>query len=260
VAVASLAFARPGAAVQDSPPALDRVAVEEHLMEQISGDLTFRDSRGDVVRLADYFDDGRPLVLVLAYYRCRMLCGLVLPQLAERLDAIRRNPGQDYRVLTVSIDPREGPEDASRKRAAVLHHFSQALPEDAWRFTVGSEANIRTLAAQVGFSYRYDASTDQFAHPSVIFVLTPEGKVSGYLDGLGYEAADLESAIDEAAAGRSGSSLTAFVLNCFHFNPALRRYGGAIAAFLRGGAALILVGVLGGVGYLWRRERRKAVA
>src|SRR5687767_3806777 len=173
------------AAGDDIPAPLDEVRIEQRLGSQLSGDLVFRDERGQPVRLGTYFGD-KPVVLVLAYFRCPRLCSLVLQGLVDSSNRMSLAAGRDYQVLVVSFDHREGPAIASARKQVLLEQLARPGEGAGWAFLTGKQAAIKKLAAEVGFRYVYDSSRDEFRHASAIMLLTPEGKVARYLFGVDY--------------------------------------------------------------------------
>jgi protein SCO1 len=171
-------------------------------------------------------------VLTLAYFRCPMLCSLVLKGITKSMSESRLSLGEDYEALTVSIDPRDTPETASQWRKRYLDQLGR--PGTApWHYLTGPEAQVRKLADAVGFGYAYDAATDQYAHSAVALVISPKGTVSRYLYGVDFAAMDLRLALLEAAQGKVGISLEKVILSCFKYDPATRRYGFYVFGFLR---------------------------
>jgi protein SCO1/2 len=234
---------------------LNSVGIDQRLGAQVPLDLEFRDEQGQTVRLADLMH-GRPVVLSLVYYRCPMLCGEVLNGLLKSSQAVPFVIGQDYDVLTVSFDPQETPALARDKKAAFVKRYRRPGAEQGWHFLVGDQAPIEQLAASVGFRYRYDEPSNQFAHGAGIVVLTPEGQVSRYFYGIDYPPTNLRLALVESAAGKIGSPVDQFLLLCFHYDPATGRYGLAIARLLKwsGCATLLVLGTY--LLLMYRRERR----
>jgi protein SCO1/2 len=240
-----------------SRPAVQQVDIDEHLGAALPLDLPFVDQNGRPVRLGDYFHDGKPVVLVLAYFRCPMLCDLVLHGVLHSLTKQHLVLGRDYRALTVSIDPKDTPAAAARKQEGMLQGLDMPEKTAAWPFLTGAQPNIAALAARVGFQYAYDPKTDQYAHPACAFVITPEGRISRYLYGVKFRPLDVRLALDEAAHGKIGGIVDRVLLCCFRYDPATRRYGWYVKGVLRGGATLTLLIVGGALGILWRRERRR---
>lgn len=242
------------------PPAAREADIEERLGQMVRKDLAFTDMEGRRTRLADHLEGDKPLVLVLAYYRCPTLCDAVLRGVVDALGELSLRPGEDYRALTVSFDPRDRPEAAKAKRERALSALGRARgaapPQSFFPFLVGEEPEIRALADDLGFRYGYDRATDQYAHPAAIFVLTPEGRISRYLYGVEYPALDLRLSLLQASEGRVGGIADRILMTCYRYDPALRRYGPTIAGFFRLGGVAILVSVTGLLAAIWRRDRK----
>jgi protein SCO1/2 len=186
-----------------------------------------------------------------------MLCTLILNGLLRSLRALSFTAGREFIVLTVSFDPREGPELAAAKKRAYVRSYGRSEAERGWHFLTGEETAIRRLTEAVGFRYAFDAETGQFAHASGIMVLTPQGRVARYFYGIEYAPRDLRLGLVEAAQGKIGSPVDQLLLYCYHYDPKTGRYSMLIMNVLRlAGAATVLA--LGGFMLaMFRRERRK---
>jgi protein SCO1/2 len=238
------------------PTILQGVKFEQRLGEQVPLDLLFHDETGRAVRLNDFFG-AKPVVLVLAYYRCPRLCTEVLNGLEDglsQLDAF--NIGREFNVLTVSFDPRETPELAAAKKISYVQKYGRPGAADGWHFLTGDETSIKRLTEAVGFHYNYDPRTDQFAHASGIMVLTSQGKLARYFFGIRYSPRDLRLGLVEASGGKIGSAVDQFLLACFQNDPTTGQYTLAILKFVRLAGAVTLVGLAFFLYKLWRGERR----
>jgi protein SCO1/2 len=235
-------------------PILEKVKIEHKLNTQVPLDLPFRDERGDAVSLGDFFQ-GKPVVLILAYYRCPMLCNQVLNGVVDSLQGISFDPGKEFHVVVVSFDAREQPPLAAAKKATYVEHYGRPDTDDGWHFLTGDQQAIDRLTQAVGFPYIYDSARDQFAHDSGIMILSPEGRVSSYLYGVVYPSRDLRLALVEASARRIASPIDHVMLLCFHYDPATGRYSASVLAIIRlAGAVTVLI--LGSfLIRAWRRER-----
>jgi protein SCO1/2 len=239
------------------PKELGEVGVTEHLNDKVDLNLTFIGEDGYPHALKEYFHAGRPVVLNLVYYTCKMLCNIVLNAQVQSLRKIAWTPGEQYEIVTVSIDPAENFQMAREKKASYLESFGRPAP--GWHFLADNGGNVAKLARQVGFGYKFDQGTQQYAHPAVIFVLTPDGKVSRYLYGVQFKPLDLRLALAEASQGRSGVS-ERILLFCFHYDPAAKGYVPMAENIMRAGGGLTLL-VFGFFLYgFWRRERTRAGA
>ena len=245
--------------VDAGPAALAEVGVEEHFDAQVPIDLEFRNSNGEKVRLSDYFDSEKPVILTLNYYRCPMLCGLQLNGFLNGLKDLQWTPGERFEIVTISIDPLETPELAKEKKANYLKQLAQDGAGKGWHFLTGGEPNIKAVAESVGFNYTYDEETAQYAHAAALMVLTPDGRVARYLYGIEYPKSDLRLALVEASEGKIGSPFDQLLLYCFHYDPTGRRYSPVAMNIMRvgGGATVLILGA--GLGLLWIRDikRRK---
>jgi len=245
-----------GRAAWNSTQIAERAQFEQKLGSQVPFNLTFQDETGRTVKLSDYFGK-KPVVLNLVYYRCPSLCTEVLNGLVRALRTPRMFVvGNEFNVVTLSINPREKPELAKKK--AMLYRTRYDKPSadaQSWPFLTGDEESIRAVAEAVGFGYAYDPSIDQFAHSSGLVVLTPQGKASRYLYGVEYSPKDLRLALSEASQGKIGGLSEKILLYCYQYDPATGRYGVAIMRVLRvaSAASLLALGVF--VWMMFRREK-----
>jgi protein SCO1/2 len=252
-----LASPPPAPAPVRSPEA-NEIDVDEQLGEPLELSLTFKDQNGADVTLADYVDGERPVLLTMNYYRCPVLCNIQLNGLTEALGRMDWTPGDaNFRVVTVSIDPREGPELAAQKRASHLEALGKGDDVD-WAFLTGDAAQIRLLAAQVGIGYAYDSEQDQYAHPPVVMFLSPDGKIMRYVYGLVYEPRDLKFGLIEAGQGRVGSTVDKLILSCFHYDSSIGKYGPFAFGIMRIGGLLTVIGIGIFLAVSWRHDRRRA--
>jgi protein SCO1/2 len=234
------------------PPALKEVGLDQKLNAQLPLDATFRDEAGRTVQLREYFKGERPVILSLVFYECPMLCNQILNGLLSMMKGMSLKVGQDYEVVTVSFDAREGPELARRKKDGYVRSLNRPGAEEGWHFLTGDEANIKRVTEAVGFRYNYDAQTDQFAHASGIMVLTPDGHISHYFYGVEYAPRDVRLGLVEASAGRIGSPVDQILLYCYHYDPATGKYSWVINIY-RWGGALTVVGIITLLLFLRRR-------
>ncbi len=240
------------------PPSPDSTNVyfEQRLGAQVPLDLTFTDETGQRVRLGDYLQ-GKPLILSLNYYHCPNLCSLLLQSLAGSLNNVPFDLGDQYRVLTVSIDPRETSVIAAATREQTLIDYTRSTNWDGWHFLTGDDNAIDQLTAAVGFHYAYDATSDEYAHPSGIIILTPEGKVGRYLYGIDYAPNDLRLALVESSQNKIGTLVDQVLLACYHYDPALGRYTALAMDLTRLGSILVVLGLGSLLFVLWRRDLRQ---
>ena len=240
-----------------NPAELEDIDVEEHLGEFIPLDLRFTDDLGNTVSLNDYFNQKKPVILVLAYYECPMLCTLVLNGLTQTVYNLNMQLGDEYKILTVSIDPGESTELAVAKKQSHLRMLNNPENTDGWTFLTGTETNIRKLADAVGFKYYYVEDRDEYAHPAVVMLLSDEGKISRYLYGIEYKTNDLKLGLLEAAEGKVGGTLDKLILYCYNYDPNAKGYVLFASNMMKLGGAVTLILLSGFLGLLWLKDSRK---
>lgn len=238
------------------PPAVQQVSVVEKLGQPIPEGLSFVDSDGKRFVTGDVFHDGKPVVLTLVYFECGMLCSPMMGGLVKALSATGLKLGSDYHALTVSIDPHETTDQAREKKRGYLQSLGYPETDPNWVFATGDKPEIEKLADSVGFGYRYDGASKQYAHDAVVMFLSPEGKVSRYLYGIQFQPQDVKLALVEASHGKVGTSLDRVLLTCFQFDPATRKYGFYIMTFIRAGALLVLFTLASLLIILFRHEKK----
>jgi protein SCO1 len=251
--------------------ATHQVAAEKYIAEIVSEigitppqdakvplDLSLVDADGHHVRLGDLLQT-RPSVLHLVYYECPMLCKLSGDGLLRALPALSLKPGEDFNMLTVSFDPREGPALSKRAREVAIERCGREAVEKGWHFLTGDAESTRRLCEAVGFRYRYDEKTNQFAHASGAFVLTADGTLSRYLSGVEYSPRDLRLALVEASAGKVGTAADQVLLLCYMYDPITGKYGLAIMTAVRTAGVITVAGLgLTILAMLWKERGAKS--
>jgi protein SCO1/2 len=243
-----------GAPAATLPPVLREIGFDQNIGQGVPLDTTFRDETGRTVRLGDYFGR-RPVVMVFAYYDCPMLCTVVVNGLASALAILSLEPHRDFEVVTVSFNPADTPAAAASKKAIYLERYKRPGAAAGWHFLTGDQPSIDRLTGAAGFRYAWDEGTRQFAHPSGIVVLTPEGRLARYLFGIEYGPRDLRFALVEASSGRVGSKVDALLLYCYHYDPMTGRYGLVIMRVIRLAGAATVVALATFIVAMVRRER-----
>jgi protein SCO1/2 len=239
------------------PKQLEGVGITEHLNTQIPLDLEFTDESGATVRLGDYFQGHRPVILNLVYYSCPMLCTLVLNGVTDAMKQLKWQLGDQYENVTVSIDPSETPTLAASKKETYLGSYGRGGAGGGWHFLTGKQENITALAQAVGFNYRYDPATRQFYHTAATFICTPDGRVSRYLYGVEYDEQTMRLALLEASSGKIGNTIDKLILYCCQYDPGTGRYTPIAFNIMRlmGGLTALAVGGL--ILVLWLRDRAR---
>jgi protein SCO1/2 len=247
----------PGIVSTALPAALREIGFDQNIDQRVPLDTTFRDEAGATVRLGDYFRT-KPVVMVFAYYDCPMLCTQVINGLSSALGVMSLNPGKDFEIVTVSFNPHDTPASATAKKAVYLERYKRPGAAAGWHFLTGDQPQIDRLTKAAGFRYAWDAETKQYAHPSGVIVLTPDGRLSKYLFGIEYGPRDLRLGIVEASAGKIGTPVDALLLYCYHYDPMTGRYGLVIMRVIRMAGAATVVAIGAFIVVMVRRERRLA--
>lgn len=239
------------------PLGLEGVGITEHLNEKIPLDLKFVDEDGRDVLLSDYFEGDKPVILTLNYYRCPMLCTLQLNGLIHALQELKWMPGQEFEVVTVSIDPTETPNLALAKKKNYMREYGKAGAGSGWHFLTGKNDNIKPLAEAVGFAYKWNPARKEWAHDAAFFVITPDGVVSRYLYGIEFEPKQVRLALLEASQGKIGTTFDRIILSCYVYDPNAEGYVLQAWSIMRWGGILTVI-VLGVVLLaFWIRELRR---
>ncbi len=225
------------------PELLRDVGIDQRLGNAVPLDLEFRDEHGAAVRFGQYFE-GKPVILALVYYQCPMLCTEVTNGLLNTLKQVSLDAGTQFNVLVVSIDPHDTPVEADAKQLLYASLYGRHGSAAGWHFLTGKDPQIHALAQSVGFRYAYDAASGQYAHPSAVMILTPDGRVSRYFYGISYPPRDVRLGLVEASSNQIGSPVDEVLLYCYHYDPATGKYGIVISNVLRA-AGLLTILVLG---------------
>ena len=213
------------AAAQDPPAGiLNEIGVDQKLDATVPLNLRFRDESGAEVELGSLFR-GKPVILSLVYYECPMLCSMTLNGLVKSMRPLTFEPGADFDVVTVSFDPRETPQIAAAKKAAYVKDLDRRGAEKGWHFLTGSQDAIQQLTNSVGYRFKWDDQTEQWAHVSAIMVLTPDGRVSQYLYGIEFSPRDLRLSLVQASGNKIGTVVDQVLLYCYHYKPETGKYG-----------------------------------
>jgi len=233
------------------------VRIEQRLQAQIPLDAPFVDETGRPVTLGAYFGT-KPVLLNMIFYRCAGVCTLELDGLVKAFRKMDLRPGKDFEVVTVSIDPKEGPELAIDKQESYIAELGRPEAKNGWHFLTGPRESITRLAQAVGFHYKHNPKDNSFAHSAALMVSTPEGKLSRYFYGANYNPRDLGLAVVEASEGKIGSPAQEVFLLLCHFDPVTGRYGLAITRLLQVFGVLTVVVLVGSLTLMSVRSSRAA--
>ena len=255
-AVACVATAAVGQINSGVPKELEGIDIVERLDNSLPLNARFVDDSGKPVELGQYFTGKKPVLLQLGYNRCPMLCNLVLNGTFDGLKGVDWTPGQEFELISVSIDPTEGPALAKAKKESYLAEFERPGAGVGVHFLTGDELMSKAVADSVGFKFRRQ-DNGEYSHAAVLVLIKPDGKISRYMYGTKFEPKDLRFALLEASEGRIGSALDKFILWCHMYDPNARGYVLQARRVMSLGGAVTLVVLAVGLGLFWRAELKK---
>jgi protein SCO1/2 len=236
------------------PSILDNVGLDQRLNQQVPFNLVFNDEHGQAIQLQQYFGQ-KPVILMLVYYQCPMLCTQVLSGFTGAMLGIRKfDIGREFNVITVSIDPRDKPSDAVAMKDRYIKRYRRPTAAEGWHFLTGQKDQIDALAQAVGFRYAWDPEIQQYAHASGIMLLTPQGRIAQYYYGIEYAPRDIQLGLVEASKGKIGNVVDQVLLYCYHYDPRQGRYGAAIFNVLRLSALATVLALGGFMLVMFRRD------
>ena len=247
------------------PPKMARdtagVDIVEHRGDTLPLDAVFTDSTGQEVKLGDYFNKGRPVILQLGYLSCPMICDVISKNIIDSVKTLDLSIGSDYDVLYVSINPMDQWPLAQAKKRNYVEELGKPGGATGWNFLVGQETNIKRLADAVGFKYHKVEGRQEFAHPPMIAILTADGKISRYFYGWQYPSSLLRTGLVEAGKGKIGGYVEQLLIStCYHYDDYSGKYTFAYMNLMKAGGGLTVLIVLSVLGRLWIRDWRAARA
>lgn len=243
--------------MEKAPKSIESLDVIEHLDTQLPVELGFQDSDGKQVKLSDYFKKDRPVILSMNYSNCPMLCSLQLTALVRGLRDLEWSADQEFDFVSVSIDPKETYQRANLTKQKYFKEYQRAGTADGWHFLCGEQPEITKLANAIGLQYRYVEERKEYAHPAVLVVCTPDGRISRYLYGVQFPETTLKLALVEASEGKIGSTIDRFLLFCFHYDETSGRYAPTALNIMKiGGFATVFIITVVVIPY-WRGRKGK---
>ena len=233
-----------GEPADQQPPVMKKISVTQKLNTQLPLGTVLRDETGKAVHLGDYFGK-RPVIFSLVYYQCKILCPEEINGLVGALEMVKFNPGKDFDVVLVSVDPSETPEIATREKAVYLKRYGRPGTDAGWHFLTGEQPAINALATATGFGYVRvqgpDGKMTQFAHASAIELVTPEGVLAQYYLGVEFSPKDLQLGLVEASHGKIGSPVDNILTYCYRYDPQMNRHSLIIARIVQLGCILTVL-------------------
>ena len=240
------------------PSILNSVKIEQHLNQQLPLDAPFTDESGQPVTLGKYFNGKRPAILALVYYKCPILCSEELKGLTGALEMVSYQPGRDFDIVAISIDPSETPAIAASKKREYVTYYGHPESAPGWHFLTGQRPAIDAVAKATGFGYVRmpgpDGRRTQFAHASSIQIVTPEGRVAQYYMGVEYSPQDIRLGLIEASDHHIGTPVDTVLTYCYHYDPTRNKHSLVVARVVQLGGVFTVLGLGGYMALMFRRD------
>lgn len=258
----ALALAGPAAGQlnQKQPDDLAGLELVQKLDARLPLELEFLDENGYKMKLGDRFKGDKPVILTLNYYSCPMLCVLTLNGMLDALKQVELEPGSDYDICTVSINPMEQSQLTKQKKQNYCEYWGNPNGPAAWNFHTGTAENIKTLADSVGYQFRWIPERREYAHPSVLIICTPDGRVSRYLQGVNFDPKTVRLALVEASNGKIGTVVDDFTLFCYMYDATKGTYTMTAIGVMKAGGILTILAIGIWLSVLWGIEKRRRLA
>lgn len=239
------------------PQQLKDIGIDEKLGKNLAASqINLVDDDGSSKKLSQLLTPHRPVILSLVYFNCPSLCNLHLNGVLDSLQQLTLKPGQDYEILAISFDAKENSDLAAAKKQTYLDKYSFLQKGEGIHFLTGDENSLKTLADTIGFKYKWDETSKEWAHASAAVIITPDGVISRYLHGVYFEPKTFRLSIVEASQGLVGTIVDSVMLFCFRYDPKANKYAWYAFNVMRGGAALALLALLIWLVPFWMRQQR----
>lgn len=226
------------------------IGVVEHLNEIIPDDIMVVNTNGEIQSLKSLID--KPTVIMLVYYRCPGICSPLMTSVAEIVEKTDLVLNKDYQILTVSFDPREGTELAVKKRNNYLNLIKKEVDDEGWKFFTADSANINKLTKTIGFNYK--KAGNDFMHPGLLTMVSPEGKITRYLQGTYFLPFEFKMALIEASKGITGPTIYKILQFCYSYDPAGQQY--VLNVTKMAGAVILIIAILLFIGLALKPKKK----
>lgn len=252
-----------GGGAAPMPPEVQQAGIDQLIGNDLPLNASFVDETGKPVKLGDYFDGKRPVVIEFAYFDCPVLCPMVVSGIIDATEKSGWVPGEQFEILTISINPDDTPVGSLEKQDEVVQTLSQnseALGQAAregWHFLTGREADIKAVADAAGFGYAAVPATSDYAHAAAIIFASPGGRITRYLPGHVYPERDYKMALVEASEGKQGSLFDMVLQLCYHYDDSRGRYTADAIALMKFAGAVTVVTLTGVIGSMFYFERKR---
>lgn len=213
----------------EKPKEFEGIGIKENLSQKLDLDMVLTNEAGEKVPLRSFYDGKHPVIISLIYFSCPGLCNFHLNGVVEGLKELEWSAGNQYQILAISFDSKETHDVAGKKKASYVKLYDRPGTEKGFHFLTADEATVQKITQQIGFSFKWNAEANEWAHASAAVFTTPAGVISRYLHGIMFEPKNLKLAINEAAEGKIGTVIDQLMWYCFRYDPKASKY--TLAAF-----------------------------
>lgn len=239
--------------------AMEATDVNEKVGETVALKARFKNLDGNWYSLKEFFFEDKPVFLSLNYANCPQLCQNQLKMIAERLTESGLKAGRDYEFISISIDPREAQIKTRKSKESFCRLMAGKSEVEGVHFLVGKKGDIDSVAQSIGFVYEFVPAANHYSHAPLLVSLSPSGKISRYIHGLGFTAEDLKESYEIASEGKvAEESIASFVYRCLFFGANPGEYSSDLMGLMRiaGAATVIILGAC--VIPFWFNPRKKS--
>ncbi|MEZ6087840.1 MAG: SCO family protein [Pirellulaceae bacterium] len=207
---------------------LGKAGIEPKIGGSLPAEAIFVDHHGNAVSIDEIVCGQRPSVVCLVYFNCPMLCKLAADGLVRAAASIDGDVGDAFDVLLISFDPRDQPKQAMAARSIAVQRYGRDPTGTGWYFLTGNQNAIDQLTRSVGFRYAWDDETQQYAHAAGLIIVSPDGGITEYLDGVRFAPMELEAALRRADQKALTDSEGLTFARCYLYDPTTGKFGSVV--------------------------------
>lgn len=256
----AVGFSQPktmGITSTETPKEMTGIGISEKLGTQLNLNLQVRNEKGDMVPLKSFFNGNKPVMLSLVYFSCPGLCNFHLNGVTEALKKMDWKVSDQFDVIALSFDPKETADVAAKKKMNYLKVYQREGSESGWHFLTAEPETIKALTESIGFQYKWDEQSQEWAHASAAIILSPDGKVMRYLHGILFEPQDIKLSLMDAMNGKMGTVTEKMVWFCYKYDPHQSKYTLAAARLMQMGGGVMILLLIVFLLPFWIRSKRE---
>lgn len=205
----------------------EKIGTYERLGKFVPLDLIFMDENNQTKTLGQFMNN-KPTVISVNYFHCPGICGPQIDALTKSLDHLDMQEGKEFNALTISFVTSDTSKDALLFKNNHTRVINKDFDATAWHFLVTDNNQTRDkLLQSLGYEYKKIVTKQGFTdyiHPTGLVIISPEGKITRYLEGIHYLPFDLKMALLESAKGTVRPTITRALAFCYSFDPKSSKY------------------------------------